>query len=388
MSFPTAATAAAAIWLLAAAPVEGVVYTALANPFDLQTNTPTCSSTQYFDTSSLQCLACAAEGQTLEPSGSGLSCKCINGVVESNGDGLGVCTLCGGNEAPSSDGTTCMPCGNSTLGLDGGECRCPEGQALFETNGHGTLLAAKECGSCGQTAYLNSATRRCTPCPTRYQTATSVGCVCMDGYKERLHADGLWATGLGGGSVSCVQEQAYSSVQQYDTASANSLTLADLVDSGGSLTIVSKAFEQLLIPAATECLRAVLASRTADEDAAPKAQPVEVGNAACNAVANLCVAQLYSANTPACAVFSFLQSQSTLKSYSTPASLRCNGTRLTALLQDAAPNASGSARPASPSGQGRQESPGSLATQRLNTHPVCPAVGTNACHGLSTTRRK
>lgn len=310
--------------LLWAAPAAAAAYTALPNPYNLADNAPTCSASQYFDISSLQCLACGAGGgvQSLAPTESGLSCRCANGVVTDVDGGSAVCTLCGANQAPSSDGTSCMPCGGSTLGLIDGECGCPADRALFETNGHGALLPAKECGSCGDSAYVNTATGRCVLCPALHQKSSAVGCVCAPGYLEKLHADAVWAGGLGGGGVSCMQAAAYASVQQYDTLSANILTLSDMLGGGATLQISSKAFEQLLIPAATECLVAVRASGTAAAEAAPRSQPLEVGNAACNAVANLCVAQLYAANAAACTVYSFLMAQSTLKAYPTPATLR------------------------------------------------------------------
>jgi len=312
----------ARLLLFWAVPAAAVLYTPLPTPVNLATGASLCADSQYLDISSLQCLACSASdagGQTLVPTDSGLSCRCASGVIAEVG-GLFVCALCGDGEAASADGTVCMPCGGTTLGLVGSECACPSGEALLETNGHGALLTAKGCGVCGDAAYLNTASGRCVACPARYQTSTEVGCVCPSGYLEKLHADGLWEDGLGGGGVSCVRESVYNAVQQLDTPAGTSLTLSGLLGSEGSLTLTSKAFEQLLVPAATECLRAVQAS-TADGDDAPRALPLELGNAACQAVANLCVAQLYNENSAACGLFALMEAQSTLKAYSSPATL-------------------------------------------------------------------
>lgn len=314
-----ASTASALLALLAGwAPAAAVVYTPIPNPIDVSTGATRCSLTQYLDISAMQCAECPA-GQV--PSASG--CRCKGGVLTADFAGVYTCVPCGSGKAAMADGTGCLACGNTTLGIDAtlGECVCAAGKALLETNGHGALLSVKECAGCGATAYASSSTGECVPCPAPYQTVSSAGCVCQSGFVEKQHPGGLWASGLGGGDVSCVAEAAYTSVKQFDASSANIVAFGSLVGGGSSVSVNSKAFEQLLVAASTECLQAVTASSSAS-DKAPRVQPRELGNAACNAVANLCVAQLYERNTAACAAFDLMMSRSTVKAYASPSSLQ------------------------------------------------------------------
>ena len=162
--------------------------------------------------------------------------------------------------------------------------------------------------ACAGDAYVGT-DQRCAACPADYMLKlpnNGTGCECESGFVAKEHADGLW-----GRDISCMQQAAFdtltASVPNADSSESSFIAYYDVLESTASSTIVeSKLLQQLSLPAATECLRAVQAA-----DDAPRELSREAGNAACQAIANLCVLQMYDATTDACQLYRELQSRST-----------------------------------------------------------------------------
>lgn len=311
---------------------------------------PTCpAADKYLDISSLNCLQCPT-GQT--PSDDGLSCECTAGVltytpaVESTSTAAAwSCTACASaGLAPTRDGTQCLPCqggasppppppsappaadddrrlsesAEDTLGLDDatGDCACADGKVLVERDALGALLPAKICLPCPAASSASASDPyTCTPCPADDMVATADGgCECAAGYVAKDHAGGLW-----GKEVSCMHAPSYAEVSRFASSSSYSVDFRDVVTenclafqygptssqcsvcSAGDCTseaVASATFDQLLLPAATECLRAVKYA-----DGEPRDQPLNDGNEACQTLGNLCALAMYEADAAACQLF-------------------------------------------------------------------------------------
>ena len=111
----------------------------------------------------------------------------------------------------------------------------------------------------------------------------------------------------------------YAEVSRFASASSYSVDFRDVVTenclafqygptssqcsvcSAGDCTseaVASATFDQLLLPAATECLRAVKYP-----DGEPRDQPLNDGNEACQTLGNLCALAMYEADAAACQLF-------------------------------------------------------------------------------------
>ena len=126
---------------------------------------------------------------------------------------------------------------------------------------------------------------------------SDVVCRCLSGYQKRDHALGWW-----GRDTTCLEQTAYDAVKSYDTGSADTVTYRDLVGESGTKTVESKLLAQLLIASASGCRRAVRA-----DVAQPRGQPLLRGNEACQALANLCVLQMYDQEAPSCELYREMQ---------------------------------------------------------------------------------
>ena len=124
-----------------------------------------------------------------------------------------------------------------------------------------------------------------------------VVCRCLSGYQKRDHALGWW-----GRDTTCLEQTAYDAVKSYDTGSADTVTYRDLVGESGTKTVESKLLAQLLIASASGCRRAVQA-----DVALPRGQSLLRGNEACQALANLCVLEMYDADAPSCELYREMQ---------------------------------------------------------------------------------
>ena len=252
---------------------------------------------EYFDISSLLCTQCprvTATSQGTVRDAAGTSCKCAPGTYFSGS----ACEACPAGFAPTSDRTACLPC-NQTL--VGGECQCTEaGRVIVEADSNGALLDEFQCRSCPAGHYPVPATGGvCVACPAAHMQARadSSGCTCRDGYSSVVHGSGFW-----GRSLSCVPNAERVTLASFYPSSAARKTFAFLpAAQGGTYTVeVSQIVQQLLLPSATACLRAI----NLDTDPpTPRAQPLVEGNQACQAVGNLCALYDYAAAASACVLY-------------------------------------------------------------------------------------
>ena len=243
-------------------------------PISFPTNAGSCAAGLYFDVSSLACLSCPT-GQ--EPDAAGTSCVCADGkILDVEGT---ACVDCPDGAAPTADRSTCLACtSNDTCASDPAgftaatgvatttrtvigtgtvitkECSCPGNTVVVERDGHGGLLDVKRCRACPSGTYKASASE-CRTCPASNMVASSgTGCRCETGYTSFAHANGFW-----GREVSCVKSSDYTVMLPYYSATG-ALTVRFL-DLETSVTVdESKIMQQLLLPAAAECLQAVTTS--------------------------------------------------------------------------------------------------------------------------------
>ena len=182
----------------------------------------------------------------------------------------------------------------STLSGTTGDCTCAgaSGGVLVERDPSGARLSGgKQCAVCAAGLYYSAASpNMCVECPVVYGTgvgsvprvlkqysASAAACVCPP------------AASLPAG-VTCSEDAAYLTAQLSVPIdpSAYSITYYDITGTGTTLTVANSApFVSLLVPSAVACLRS--GNRTA-----------------CNAVANLCVLQMYSPAAAACKLYSAL----------------------------------------------------------------------------------
>jgi hypothetical protein len=125
-------------------------------------------------------------------------------------------------------------------------------------------------------------------------------CRCLSGYVKRDHLLGWW-----GRDTTCLEQTAYNAIKSYDT---DTVTYRDLVGKSGTKTVESKLFNQLLIASASGCRRAVQA-----DVALPRGQSLLRGNEACQALANLCVLEMYDADAPSCELYREMQLASAME---------------------------------------------------------------------------
>ncbi|GAQ91983.1 Meckelin-like protein [Klebsormidium nitens] len=238
-----------------------------------------CAAGTYFDTSGLVCRACG-QFQVLLPDGSG--CKCKAGfafLADSTGKQSCQSCLIKGQVA-SSDGTVCVGC-NSTLGAvlntATGECECSAGSALVEFDNAGTRLPAKACTQCPAGAHISSVEPElCQVCSGgQVFDTSSQTCQCPVGSKTCVQGSSLLA-----------------STAQRLGVNMDGSTLVNYYDiptpygGGTTKSLNSDLFAQML-PLAATC--------AASGD-----------RAACNALANLCVLELYDRSSAACELYNAL----------------------------------------------------------------------------------
>lgn len=193
-------------------------------PFDFPAE---CASTEYFDISSLTCIACPTDQQ---PDASGLDCECSGDLIFRVSEGCVSCTSNTTGTVPNADRTACIPCtidfGNLTdpsydapIGFDGGTCVCPAGTVLvdgFAPDADGVLVAAKRCRPC-PTGTLDTGAGECTACAAEHQVPSGGACVCDTDYVAFTISSGFWDQ-----TVACVTTEANT---QYAATAAAGLSM-------------------------------------------------------------------------------------------------------------------------------------------------------------------
>ena len=268
---------------------------------------PSCGSSAFFDVASLSCVACPAalvpSNASLGVYGAPLGCVCPRGSFAPS-LGATACTPCPPGQAARADGLGCLPCGNSTAGLDplSLECACANASsaALVETSASGAPLAAKECAACAAGARVLPASagggagaQACRSCGDANAIMDAAGaCRCAPGFVAAsvapladggvrcvLPADVAAAFGPLASAAGVLPPSAFT-VNFFSVQSA-----AGAAPNGAVAGVASLAFRRGLIGAAIGCRQ-----YGAGGDPVP-----------CQALANLCVLQMYDASTAACA---------------------------------------------------------------------------------------
>lgn len=292
------------------------------NPFLVET----CPlGTAIFDSAVLGCTTCGSSTRiplngTRDIFGNSAACGCPSGqanVVTScdpntlGGCAIDLCSVCPAGSAPAgSDSSVCLPCGNSTAGYDSwsGDCTCGAlgvagTHALVERSPTGSLLPAKECVACPNRTrvFLQAAPLYgiaasayvCAKCADPHASMTATGeCVCDAGYR----AAGVlgvfpWAT------ISCLPDtMATPLLTTYSEASAVSVSYYSVTRASAPSTTTSivgktsKAFQHIFAAAAVGCAM----------------RKPGTNSDACQALANLCVLQLYDAGSTVCSLYTSL----------------------------------------------------------------------------------
>lgn len=275
-----------------------------------------CAAPQRLDTSALVCASCPANtapdyraaaraarplaspspvsraiapGASLAVSGVA-QCVCAPGFVArvSATSGLAACEACPAGSAASADRTTCISCDSTPAAPDAAAfdaasalCRCPAGAALVERDAAGDFLPYVRCVACGPRAIaLATDPTRCTPCPDpQHVHDPALGaCVC-NGSAWTATPDG----------ARCLPTSVYAPIaDRFPTSGAQTVTYFDIEDGAGNKqpqqSVQSYALAQRFAAAAVDCQLG--------------AEPT-----ACDALANLCVLQLYNDQAAACELF-------------------------------------------------------------------------------------
>lgn len=287
-----------------------------------------CPAESIFDTASMSCVSCGSglrvpNNRSLDAMGNAQECVCGSGSIVQpstcsssvlTGCAADTCSACpAGSAAAKSSPTTCLPCGSSTSGIDAttGDCTCGAlatagTHILVERNAAGTLQATKECLACptGKRVFLTALPAKgiikadpylCQGCPNTndenaYVTATG-DCACNSGYRAAgVVGSFSWA------GITCLPDALAGSVlATFPEASAvqvsyNSLELSNGRNKKASVSgKTSVTFQHLYASAAVNCLTRKPGSLQ--------------GNQACQALANLCVLQMYSPASTVCSLY-------------------------------------------------------------------------------------
>ncbi|KAM3614430.1 uncharacterized protein V6R79_014172 [Siganus canaliculatus] len=152
-------------------------------PFKAPSN---CNVDEFFDISSLSCVACGAN-QRRSPTG--LSCICKPGyqTLITNKASI-ACQQCPPDKpAVTKDGFDCIACPGSIS--DEGRCQCPPDNVLVDRDSHGNLMVEARCEMCNGNAPAssvpNSSGDRCERCQT---TFINTSCMCNS---PNIQAGGL-----------------------------------------------------------------------------------------------------------------------------------------------------------------------------------------------------
>ena len=262
-----------------------------------------CSSSYYYDSMSLKCTSCPdnyiPDTTITDGWGNYIQCTCDAGYYkvyndcqtdeDSSGDCLGfTCAACNSNTASYSDRSSCATCDTTTTnGVSDEICDCKSGyDVIVETDNVGDYLSPIICATCptgtkvitsskfiaGQWYYASN--YECQSCPDKNMLMdSSFACTCNSGYI----AFGVAQVG----PLECVQSSVSS-----EFSSDNAAT--DVKYYGAATqTLSSITFEHYYVKSAVRCKY-----YSGPED-------MEY----CQALANLCVLQLYNDQSSACSTF-------------------------------------------------------------------------------------
>jgi meckelin len=274
-------------------------------------NQKTCHSLKYdyFESTSFTCKNCpdgfVVDKSEIDGFGNYIRCKCPLGSIPIEAtdcitDFTGLCemytcSMCNSTGlAAYSDQSACVRCSNSsTLGLgDNNECSCNTGEVLVEASAYGDLLSEKVCAACpaGKIVvsedtviagrFYSGNNYQCRSCPdplmTMSVTGDVYGCTCPSGYSR---------TGVSSiGELECI-------LTTKATAFIGQESLATQVEygrtTGSTTTVTSLIMQHYFTKSAAHCK---YYGSTSD-------------NKYCQALANLCVLQLYDDASTACSTF-------------------------------------------------------------------------------------
>lgn len=242
-------------------------------------NTTCTDSTQYFETSLMECASC---GENKVANSIGLGCECTPGFAKTLATrDLPVfdCISCG-TGASTQDDYTCAQC-PSGIEIATNECACDSAdyEIIDEKSDSGTYLGTKQCVACSPTYYPGPNFFECEACPDRTNMERNVinyACQCKSGFLESGDA--------------CVSTDQLSDINNdYLTAAAFTViyNYAESTSGTGAISLTqSDTYSYFYYKSARDC-----------NDGHAKS---------CQTLANLCVLQLYNLNTEACNLYKAL----------------------------------------------------------------------------------
>ena len=262
-----------------------------------------CSSSQYYNSMTLSCTSCPTDytpdSSVIDVWGNYIQCTCAAGYYkvandcqtagDSSGDCLGfTCSACAANTVSYSDRSSCVACDSTTTnGVVSNQCECASGyNVVVETDNVGDYLSPIICAVCPTGTQVITSTKfisgqwyyasiyECQSCPDENMImSSSFVCSCNSGYT----AFGIEQIG----ALECVSTT-ISSEFSGDNAATDVEYYGAATQSLSSIT-----FEHYYVKSAVRCKY-----YSGPED-------MEY----CQALANLCVLQLYNDQTSACATF-------------------------------------------------------------------------------------
>eukprot|EP00833_Pecoramyces_ruminatium_P008275 jgi/Orpsp1_1/1182307/evm.model.c7180000080766.1 len=236
--------------------------------FDLQSE---CSTSQYFDYSSLTCKACEINNAVPDENGI-CSCKLgyyINHVISS----FYTCSACEINYSSTSDRKNCMKC---TYGYneENKSCTCPTGFYIVEEYDINENAYYAVCKECPENSYPTEDLSKCIYCTGDTKPALIKGkyqCSCYDNILVNNNY--------------CIDEDSMYIIGR-EFSGISRITYKDIVgtDDKTSITVESDFIQQNFIEAYMKC-----------DDGE--------NQTACQMLGNLCVLQLYDEDSPACVAY-------------------------------------------------------------------------------------
>ncbi|CAG9313152.1 unnamed protein product [Blepharisma stoltei] len=252
-----------------------ILFISVALAAELNTTCP--HSTEYFDTSLMECASC---GTNQVATSDGLGCECSPGYSKTSATRdypVFECVSCG-SSAPAENDYQCIAC-PSGISTSTGDCQCSAAslQVINEISADGSYLPTKECVACATNYYPGPGTYKCEGCSditAMTRNSQTYKCECIStGYTQSgdycvsAAQAGALPSGLTG-------EDSYTVVYNYVESKSGIGTV--------SLT-QSDTFSYFYLHSARDCQNGYIK--------------------ACQALANLCVLQMYNLKTNVCQMY-------------------------------------------------------------------------------------